>query len=653
MLGGCVAAILAFNAICLALGWANVLERSFTDKVFFSIRSALGRDPVLAKNLKIFTLDDPANAYLKYKQPNHALWADIILAINKQRPRAILVDKLFDMPNSEEDLQAFKEKISSDVPLYTGAFITRQEIAERPPLAENFLKNFPDKKNSGAEKSNEADVSARSNFVAYGPDQNLTGTIKGVGHLNYEGLHTFHAFQILENGMFLPHLGLQSALRASYSSQNVYLNGERVPNTDGEYFVNIAAPSSYISQSYSLKPVVQAMRQGKAISVIEEDDVVLILPSMYTGNADWTNTPHGLVPGGYIITAITNSVMTGQWLHQFDWQLLTTLTLSLLSIFCATTLASRHFAIYIITMQVAWFGAATAAFSFGALLLPWAFPALSSAVSSIVCHIFRLHIEAVAQAAVDAELATAQMIQQTYLPKDQISKGPFSLQSVYQPANQCSGDWWYLFDLENGSSILLIGDASGHGVGPALATACVHAAAYSAMSLFDGDSIKPSDVLRVMNKALHQTFNSQISMTAFAIKLTPDSNIAQFANAGHTRPMLTRAGSISTLSNPSNPLGILAESNFHNKDLLLMPGDRLFLFTDGLTDARNRRFRRYGENKLKRFMETQSALTAKDLLILLVQEVTSFQSSKTFEDDLTALVLDVSPEWYPKVTKSA
>src|SRR5690606_8278511 len=94
------------------------------------------------------------------------------------------------------------------------------------------------------------------------------------------------------------------------------INGKDVRlNRRGQVAFNLAPAETYYGETYSLKSIMTLVQRGMPLSKINQGDVILILPALYTGNFDVRDTPLGRMPGGFLLAANLNSMLTGDWLR--------------------------------------------------------------------------------------------------------------------------------------------------------------------------------------------------------------------------------------------------------------------------------------------------------------------------------------------------
>lgn len=238
------------------------------------------------------------------------------------------------------------------------------------------------------------------------------------------------------------------------------------------------------------------------------------------------------------------------------------------------------------------------------------------------------------QARIGSELAVAQRIQHEMLPKS-FTQDVFGM---LEPAREVGGD---LFDFHrrDGKLFFCIGDSSGKGVPSALLMSVVH-------SLFRTISLKeesPSRILEELNSHICRGNDSNMFATFFVGCLDLYSGQLRFGNAGHDKPFLV-GKEVSLLPVKSNlPLGVFPDTEFAEETLDLSAGDTLFLYTDGLTEAKNPAREAFGRARVKEVLEGVRSLSPEVMVSSLGKAAHKFAGSAPQSDDMAMLAIRFSP----------
>lgn len=203
------------------------------------------------------------------------------------------------------------------------------------------------------------------------------------------------------------------------------------------------------------------------------------------------------------------------------------------------------------------------------------------------------------------ELLTAQTVQETLFADPHFQNDQYAVAGYYKPATECGGDWWFYNQIDD-KIYLWIGDVTGHGVSSALVTS----AARAAVSVIETmPAIKPTEALRILNRAVFAASKGEKLMTFFVVAIDIATGDCAYSNAGHLLPYLVRlqgpplidSPTITSLSSPTSyMLGQVLSGEFDEGHFHLDEGDRLFLFTDGVAELENKQHIQLGERKARR-----------------------------------------------------
>jgi phosphoserine phosphatase RsbU/P len=234
----------------------------------------------------------------------------------------------------------------------------------------------------------------------------------------------------------------------------------------------------------------------------------------------------------------------------------------------------------------------------------------------------------------EEELQRAREIQQSLLPKEIPQLIGFEVASAWRPARTVGGDYFDVLKLGDHRLAICVADVSGKGVPAALLMANVQASLRA--SVRDLDS--PARLCSIVNGMLCESIAADRFVTFFCGVLDADTRTFRYCNAGHPNPILVSGGSVRTLDQGGAVLGVFREWKYEDSSVDLDPGDRLLLFTDGITEAENSQGREFGVENVAAFAKAHSTSSAKALNQQLLAKVAEFCDAQ-FHDDATLLVL--------------
>lgn len=240
---------------------------------------------------------------------------------------------------------------------------------------------------------------------------------------------------------------------------------------------------------------------------------------------------------------------------------------------------------------------------------------------------------------IERELDIAFQIQSSMVPRNFPAfpdRDEFDIFAKMYPAKHVGGDFFDFFLIDDYHLYFVIGDVSGKGVPAAL---------FMAMSrtLIKATALKgvPPDIcLDDVNKILNLDNESSMFVTVFAGVLNTFTGEVKYCNAGHNPPYLIKKdGGVEELeSTNSIALAITAEENlFSSKSIMLHPGDAIFLYTDGVTEATDSENILFSDNRLHNFLKTVSESSPTDIVNNVIEQVNAYSSDVMQADDITAM----------------
>jgi len=234
----------------------------------------------------------------------------------------------------------------------------------------------------------------------------------------------------------------------------------------------------------------------------------------------------------------------------------------------------------------------------------------------------------------EAELQRAREIQQSLLPRNIPQIPGFEIAGAWQPASTVSGDYYDVLPLGDHKLGICIADVSGKGVSAALLMANVQAA----VRAYANESESPAQVCGKVNRLLCENIATGKFVTFLYGILDGDERSFQYCNAGHLYPILVSRGSVGMLEQGGAVLGVFPAWTYEDSVIDLMAGDRLLLFTDGITEASDTNGQEFEETRIAAFAKANATLSASELDNRLLAQVTDFCGAH-FQDDATLLVI--------------
>ena len=267
------------------------------------------------------------------------------------------------------------------------------------------------------------------------------------------------------------------------------------------------------------------------------------------------------------------------------------------------------------------------------------FSSLSDDINSTVATLKRYIAEAAAR--IDKELEYAKQIQLSALPTNFPDGDDYKIYAEMIAAKEVGGDFYDFYKLSDTTVAFLAADVSGKGIPAAMfmmtAKTIIKDLAESGMAV--------NDIFTKANEKLCENNESGMFVTAWMGILDLTTGNMKFANAGHNPPLLKRAnGEFEYLKTRAGfVLAGMEGVRYRIGELTLNPGDRLFLYTDGVPEATNTENKLYGEDRLLNFMNQNSTVDAVTLLPSLKANIDEFVGEAPQFDDITMLMFDYKP----------
>ena len=268
------------------------------------------------------------------------------------------------------------------------------------------------------------------------------------------------------------------------------------------------------------------------------------------------------------------------------------------------------------------------------------FSSLSDDINSTVSTLKQYIAEAAAR--IDKELEYAKQIQLSALPTNFPEGEEYKIYAQMIAAKEVGGDFYDFYKLNDTTVAFLAADVSGKGIPAAM----FMMTAKTIIKDLAESGIPVNEIFTKANEKLCENNESGMFVTAWMGILDLKTGNLQFANAGHNPPLLKRAeGSFEYLKTRAGfVLAGMEGVRYRVGELTLYPGDRIFLYTDGVPEATNAENKLYGEDRLLTFMNQNATVDAVTLLPALKANIDEFVGEAPQFDDITMLMFDYKPE---------
>src|ERR1700693_6220610 len=243
------------------------------------------------------------------------------------------------------------------------------------------------------------------------------------------------------------------------------------------------------------------------------------------------------------------------------------------------------------------------------------------------------HLTNAEQRALESDLSLAARITRASLPDLNLAPAGWDVRFHYQPAGMVSGDYCDLVETNSGL-LFMLGDVSGKGVAASMLMSHLHATFRSL-----ADAGLPLDrMVEDANRIFCESTLAGQFATLVVGRATEDGSV-EFVSAGHLPLLHIHDEGVAPKDSTGVPLGMFCNARFPVHRLTLAHGDAVFLYTDGLTEARNRAGQEYGLHRIRMLAARHSGIEAAGLISECIGDLLSFAEGLKQCDDLTLLAV--------------
>lgn len=232
------------------------------------------------------------------------------------------------------------------------------------------------------------------------------------------------------------------------------------------------------------------------------------------------------------------------------------------------------------------------------------------------------------------ELSAGRKIQEALMPEESPYMDGWSIWLYSKPANEVCGDLVDFFQPEDNRTLILMSDVAGKGLNAALLTAKLQAIIRSLANEYKGNSL-----ISKVNAVFYRESLRKIFSTLLFIEIDKGSDDIKIVNAGHLPPYFVKDGKIIEMEKGNTALGLLknAEYKLHTENL--KKGEVIVIYSDGVTESKNKKGEFYGQDRLKNCISINNNLSVNNLGNTILNDIVDFSKDTRQNDDLSLIII--------------
>lgn len=239
------------------------------------------------------------------------------------------------------------------------------------------------------------------------------------------------------------------------------------------------------------------------------------------------------------------------------------------------------------------------------------------------------------------DLQKAADFQKSLLPEKLPRLRGIGFAATYIPSSQLGGDFYDIFKIDNQRVGIILADASGHGVAAAMLSAMFK----MTFQKYASETFEPQKIFTLLNRDFCKVLQMGEFFTAFFAVFNRKTKRLVFGNAGHPRPLLFNyeKKTIQELDTNGFLLGVMSDGiSYEQREIRIEAKSRLLIYTDGVNESVNIKGEQFGSERIEKIMKKRAAEPAASYLRSIKKEVIEYTGTKSFDDDITMVVMDVN-----------
>lgn len=235
----------------------------------------------------------------------------------------------------------------------------------------------------------------------------------------------------------------------------------------------------------------------------------------------------------------------------------------------------------------------------------------------------------------ETEIHVARKIQQELLPKQIFTQGRLSISGATIPAKEVGGDYYDCFHLSDSEHLIVLADASGHGVGAGILSAMMK----SSLAGFLEETSDLSELFEKINRTMCKITAKSQFITAGALKINTVEHTAEIITVGHHPVLQNTVDGVKRHRTPSLALGLNKTASYQSITTPYRDGDTFVIFSDGITESKSANGEMFAIERLSEVIQHAAEETETDISKAILEKVKEFAQGETAKDDMTVISL--------------
>ncbi len=239
------------------------------------------------------------------------------------------------------------------------------------------------------------------------------------------------------------------------------------------------------------------------------------------------------------------------------------------------------------------------------------------------------------------DLEVGSSVQNLFFPKNPMKETKaISLFGLCRPAAQCGGDWWWYDTRKDGSTLVFLGDVTGHGAGPAMITASI-AAHYLSLRK-NNDMLGVPELIDSLSRQLHEFADGDYLMTGIMILIDESGKKMTLWSAGGPHVIiLDKDGAAKYSSAIGSPMGVSGLTKTGQEEFSLNQGDRIVICSDGISETNLPNGRILGDRRIKQLLVEAQSMKPKEAMVDFITKIDKLRGALPQDDDYTIVMADI------------